>query len=201
MEDSHIACLDLGNGVSFFGVYDGHGGKNILWITALGNEVADFVKEHLVEELKSLPSYKAGDYEKCLTDIYLRIDEMIKTTYGKQKLQTYKKNNDTTASLFGRSDDIAHAAGCTACSAIITPTEIFVGNAGDSRAVLAKKVGGKVTAVDMSVDHKPELPEEKSRIEKAGGFVDENRVKGVLALSRSLGDLEYKQESSLPAKD
>jgi len=28
MEDSHIADLDLGNGISFFGVYDGHGGKN-----------------------------------------------------------------------------------------------------------------------------------------------------------------------------
>jgi serine/threonine protein phosphatase PrpC len=28
MEDSHIAELDLGNGVSFFGVYDGHGGKS-----------------------------------------------------------------------------------------------------------------------------------------------------------------------------
>lgn len=27
MEDSHIAELDLGNGVSFFGVYDGHGGE------------------------------------------------------------------------------------------------------------------------------------------------------------------------------
>jgi hypothetical protein len=26
MEDSHIASLDLGNGISFFGVYDGHGG-------------------------------------------------------------------------------------------------------------------------------------------------------------------------------
>lgn len=29
MEDSHIAELDLGNGVSFFGVYDGHGGTHI----------------------------------------------------------------------------------------------------------------------------------------------------------------------------
>ena len=28
MEDSHIADLDLGKGISFFGVYDGHGGKN-----------------------------------------------------------------------------------------------------------------------------------------------------------------------------
>ena len=27
MEDAHICELDLGDGVSFFGVYDGHGGK------------------------------------------------------------------------------------------------------------------------------------------------------------------------------
>lgn len=92
MEDSHIACLDLGNGVSFFGVYDGHG----------GNEVADFVKEHLVEELKKLPSFKAGDYETCLKDIYLKIDEMLKTQYGKQKLVSYKKGNDTANSFMRR---------------------------------------------------------------------------------------------------
>ena len=90
------------------------------------------------------------------------------------------------------SDDIALGTGCTACSALITPTEIYVANAGDSRAVLAKKSGDKLVAVELSTDHKPDLPEEKSRIEKAGGFVEENRVKGILNLSRSIGDLEYK---------
>lgn len=104
--------------------------------------------------------------------------------------------------MFGRqSEDVAFAAGCTACSAIITPTEIIVGNAGDSRAVLATLKNGKLHAIDLSVDHKPELPEEKMRIEKAGGFVEENRVKGVLNLSRSLGDLEYKSDSSISLKD
>ena len=32
MEDSHIACLDLGNGMAFFGVYDGHGGTELILI-------------------------------------------------------------------------------------------------------------------------------------------------------------------------
>lgn len=115
---------------------------------------------------------------------------------------SYKKNSDSGASLFGRqSDDIAYAAGCTACSAIITQTEIIVGNSGDSRAVLAKKVGDKFQAIEMSIDHKPELPEERNRIERAGGFVEDNRVKGILNLSRSLGDLEYKSDSSIPLKD
>ncbi len=53
----------------------------------------------------------------------------------------------------------------------------------------------------MSVDHKPDLPSEKARIEKAGGFVEDNRVKGVLNLSRSLGDLEYKQDKALSVEN
>jgi serine/threonine protein phosphatase PrpC len=36
-----------------------------------------------------------------------------------------------------------------------------VANAGDSRAVLARKNSDKIQGVEMSVDHKPELPEEK----------------------------------------
>lgn len=79
-------------------------------------------------------------------------------------------------------------AGCTANVVMITKTEIICANAGDSRAVLSKKSKAK----DLSVDHKPDLPTEKRRIERAGGFVEESRVNGMLALSRSLGDFEYK---------
>jgi protein phosphatase 2C family protein 2/3 len=91
-------------------------------------------------------------------------------------------------------DKIANSIGCTAVVALFTPTEIFIANAGDSRAVASVKH----KALDLSTDHKPESPEEKARIEAAGGFVEDNRVKGVLNLSRSLGDTEYKQDSSLP---
>lgn len=96
--------------------------------------------------------------------------------------------------MFGRpeTDNIALYTGCTACVALITETEIYCANAGDSRCVLNN--AGK--AVEMSIDHKPDLPTEKARIERAGGFVEDNRVKGVLNLSRSLGDLEYKQDKN-----
>ena len=81
--------------------------------------------------------------------------------------------------------------------ALITDTEIYCANAGDSRCVLSND--GK--AIEMSVDHKPDNPSEKARIEKAGGFVEDNRVKGVLNLSRSLGDLEYKQEKDISVEN
>ena len=99
-------------------------------------------------------------------------------------------SNEQQTSLFGRpeTDNIALYTGCTACVAIITDTEIICANAGDSRCVLSET--GK--AIELSIDHKPDLSTEKARIEKAGGFVEDNRVKGVLNLSRSLGDLEYK---------
>jgi len=50
-----------------------------------------------------------------------------------------------------------------------------------------------------SIDHKPNHPTEKSRIEAAGGSVSEEeppRLDGNLAVSRGLGDFEYKADSS-----
>jgi len=72
-----------------------------------------------------------------------------------------------------------------------------VGNSGDSRAIVGLKEARGIKAIALSEDHKPDNIGEKARIEKAGGFVEESRVKGVLALSRALGDLEYKQGKSL----
>ena len=75
-------------------------------------------------------------------------------------------------------------SGCTAVVALKCGEELYVANAGDSRCVVSR--AGK--AVDMSIDHKPEDEPEKTRIEKAGGWVTpDGRVKGGLNLSRSLG--------------
>lgn len=88
-------------------------------------------------------------------------------------------------------------AGCTATSVIITPTEIYCGNAGDSRTVLSYNGVNR----DMSVDHKPDDPLEKKRIYNANGFVEDGRVNGALALSRAIGDFEYKGNSMMKVHD
>ena len=68
---------------------------------------------------------------------------------------------------------------------------LTVANAGDSRAVMCR-AGGKTLA--LSFDHKPQSDIEMNRITNAGGFVNQfGRVNGNLNLSRSIGDLKYKQ--------
>jgi serine/threonine protein phosphatase PrpC len=65
---------------------------------------------------------------------------------------------------------------------------ITIGNVGDSRAVLS--CSGR--AIDLSSDHKCSRPDEKKRIEQAGGQVIRDRLHGVLAVSRAFGDAEHK---------
>jgi len=59
------------------------------------------------------------------------------------------------------------------------------------------RAGGGVTQ-PLSFDHKPTQSTEMSRIRTAGGFVNAfGRVNGNLNLSRSIGDLKYKQNPEL----
>lgn len=82
-------------------------------------------------------------------------------------------------------------AGCTSIVVVFVGRQYYVANAGDSRAVLGRR-GGR--AIPLSEDHKPIHKTEMDRITKAGGFVNRfGRVNGNLNLSRSIGDLKYKQ--------
>mmetsp|Transcript_113467 Transcript_113467/g.169738 ORF Transcript_113467/g.169738 Transcript_113467/m.169738 type:complete len:526 (-) Transcript_113467:28-1605(-) len=90
-------------------------------------------------------------------------------------------------------------AGATAIVAVITGRTLTVANAGDSRAVLCRK-GGET--LPLSFDHKPQQEREMTRISNAGGFVNHfGRVNGNLNLSRSIGDLKYKQVPNIAPED
>lgn len=80
-------------------------------------------------------------------------------------------------------------AGCTSCVCLITQDTIYCANSGDSRAVIGLK-NGKL--IELSHDHKPDNEGELKRVREGGGFVEDGRVQGIIAVSRAIGDWEYK---------
>jgi len=105
------------------------------------------------------------------------------------EFMTSEKSNDSITAY-------SMSTGCTACVCIITDKKIICANSGDSRAVLS--TANK--AVELSEDHKPDNAGELKRIEAAGGFVEDGRVRGTLSLSRALGDMEYKMNKRVPVE-
>ena len=99
----------------------------------------------------------------------------------------------TTDEHFMRSS--SSQAGSTAVAALVTGTYVVVANAGDSRCVLWRE--GRV--LPLSVDHKPDRPDELQRIKDAGGWVAHGRVLHILAVARALGDRDFKYEATLAA--
>ncbi|EFJ34528.1 hypothetical protein SELMODRAFT_405953 [Selaginella moellendorffii] len=89
-------------------------------------------------------------------------------------------------------------SGSTACIAVVTPQVAIVGSVGDSRALVCVARKNSTTnliemdSTQLSKDHHPELAEERRRIEAAGGFVEFGGVNGELAVSRVIGDMEFK---------
>ena len=92
-------------------------------------------------------------------------------------------------------------SGSTCVTMYMRGSTYWIANCGDSRAVMARRDGESLVAVDLSRDHKPDDPEEKARIEAWGGFVspapepglsarvwlDENYTMIGLAMGRSIG--------------
>jgi len=87
------------------------------------------------------------------------------------------------------------ASGSTGTVALIRGTHIITANVGDSR-IVASEAG---MAVELTEDRKASDSEEKKRIHEAGGWVANKRVQGILAISRSFGDFEFKMPAQAAA--
>ncbi|CAN0872339.1 Probable protein phosphatase 2C 60 [Linum grandiflorum] len=210
MEDAHAAFPDLDASTSFFGVYDGHGGK----------VVAKFCAKFLHQQVRKHEAYVAGDIGTSLQKSFLRMDELMRGQRGWRELAVLgDKINKLSGMIEGliwspkggenseqhdnwafeegpHSDFSGPTSGSTACVAVIRNNQLVVANAGDSRCVISRK--GQ--AYNLSRDHKPDLEAEKERILKAGGFIHAGRINGSLNLARAIGDMEFKQNKFLPAE-
>lgn len=229
MEDAHIANISLDEQSSaLFGVYDGHGGK----------EVAKFVARHLAEELVKLPSYSENKQGEALQESYLRIDDMLLKEENRQELMDLaapenqadpsgsgyrtksifedesikrrlkvavraraRMNGGGAAAGNGTEEDDYQLPGTTAgCTAVTA----FV--RGDNLIVANSGDSRGVLCrhgrgLALSIDHKPTDEPENRRITRAGGYVVDGRINGSLNLSRAIGDLEYKESKTLPPQE
>lgn len=123
MEDTFITdTTTLGEGISLFAVFDGHG----------GTEVSEYLKNNFTQVLKANKNFLDKKYELALIQTFKELDSSLITPEVNEQLMELspcsKKTSDEPDSK-----EVAYSVGSTACVALITPETIFVANLGDSR--------------------------------------------------------------------
>jgi len=82
--------------------------------------------------------------------------------------------------------------GSTALCSFLYNDQLHVANLGDSQAVLFKEDG----YIELSNLHDFTNESERANVEQKGGTVLNNRLQGELAISRSIGDINFKRYMS-----
>ena len=172
----------------FMGVCDGHG--------YYGQEVSGYIKENLPMDLNHM--IKAQKLNVLKDDL----SPILKNAFILEN-KSLLRNKQMETEL----------SGSTCVSVIFTPEKLILAHIGDSRCILGKcteiveneEKKKKWTALNLTRDHKPTIPEEADRILKKGGrirpmkdedgefigplrvYMKEKDMPG-LAMTRSFGD-------------
>ncbi|KAF7159351.1 hypothetical protein CNMCM5623_004665 [Aspergillus felis] len=157
--------------LTYFAVYDGHGSEL----------VSDHASRNLHLLLARRPEFDQGDYEAAIRGALIDEDAVLLDTFN--NLTTEPAVSGSTVAL---------------CFVNLTKGDLVVANLGDSHVILAERdnrTDHPSQIRRLSKSHKPDTPDEKARIEDAGGAVSTRRGTarlGSLNMSRALGDLQYK---------
>ncbi|KAL7675989.1 hypothetical protein ACOME3_002248 [Neoechinorhynchus agilis] len=181
MEDARIASWDktyvTSNGppftYSFFAILDGHAGSS----------VSKYASDHFVDELENQVDQLGADRSsdgimKALRNAIYALDEKIR---------------DLPLPPVPPGGNPNERGGSTFVGCLLTRKLMYFINLGDSRGFLVRN--GSVFF--STIDHKPVDDDEKRRIVAAGGQVILQRVNGSLAVSRALGDFDYKEDRQM----
>ncbi|RWR93927.1 putative protein phosphatase 2C 8 [Cinnamomum micranthum f. kanehirae] len=164
-----------------FAIYDGHGGRS----------AADYARHHLHLNVLSaglpreLMDIKAA--KKAILEGFRRTDEGL--------LQE---------SATGGWQD-----GATAVCVWLLGQTVLVANIGDAKAVLARSSSANedgtsctLKSIVITREHKAIFPQERARIQKAGGSIGSNgRLQGRLEVSRAFGDRQFKKVGVIATPD
>lgn len=187
LESGPMSLVETGPQGTFVGIYDGHAGA----------EAARFINDRLFENVKKFTSENQVMSADVISKAYLATEEEFLSLVRKQ-WQTRPQ--------------IASVGSCCLVG-IICGGMLYIANAGDSRAVLGKRERAlkEVKAVQLSSEHNASL--ESVREELRSLHPDDPhvvvlkhkvwRVKGIIQVSRSIGDAylkrpEFNREPLLP---
>eukprot|EP00747_Dinoflagellata_sp_TGD_P105670 gnl/TRDRNA2_/TRDRNA2_169621_c0_seq1.p1 gnl/TRDRNA2_/TRDRNA2_169621_c0~~gnl/TRDRNA2_/TRDRNA2_169621_c0_seq1.p1 ORF type:complete len:414 (+),score=90.94 gnl/TRDRNA2_/TRDRNA2_169621_c0_seq1:88-1329(+) len=178
-QDSWSVLMVAGE-FSMYGVYDGHGDK--------GHDVSNFVKENLPKLFLRDQRFRQGtdDMAAMIKEQYKKVQSMVKTMDKLKKIKAQEAGTTATVVVHDhakKSITVSHVGDCTA----------VLGSYKDAD----KK---ELVATQLTRDHKPDLPDERARIESVGGrvvfdgyynhrvYAPSGNYPG-LNMSRCLGDL------------
>ena len=204
-QDTPLVSLNVGGiqGFNLFGVLDGHGMH--------GHFVSQFCKEYFIKTMTNyVEILKSTRGINTSEGIY---NELKSTGFS------YIINLYNLADIeLTKQDAFDYSLSGTTCNIVFQfDKHLVCANTGDSRSILVYDNGDLKNQgiFPLSVDHKPNLPNEFQRIQESGGMVDQiidmfgnkigpprvfkvgTRFPG-LAMSRSLGDLFSKECGVIP---
>lgn len=125
---------------------------------------------------------KSGEPEcllYCVLDGHGEVGHLVSIRCRQLFPDIIRHNNyDMKKAFFQMQNDLiscevdARCSGATCNLALIVNNVISVSNCGDSRCVLGRRQsGGGYTAIQLSNDHKPDMPEERKRVLSCGGHL------------------------------
>lgn len=144
-QDSYLICESLlgDKSCNFFGVFDGHG------------EYGDFCSHYAADQL---PHHLSNEMEKEGGTKILQSDKM-------QELYIRSFTNTNAGLHASEIDDTL--SGTTGISILQKGDQLIVANVGDSRAIIASEVNGKLVYSPLSSDQTPYRKDERERLKRA----------------------------------
>lgn len=188
-QDSYLLCKSLygDKNSNLFGIFDGHG------------EVGDYCSHFAADQVSLLVIYYYHFIYLILFSSYkypIYLEKELKTNGGvdamdSPKMETIYKNSfiKCNKALHKSSIDDSYS-GTTGITVYVKGDKLYVGNVGDSRAIIATKdEKGNIISRPLSIDQTPFRQDERERLKSKGAVIMTiDQIDGTEPMHENWGD-------------